>query len=104
MLELSESKDMKDEELDQPATRRDLLELRAELTSELVTVFSDALDRRTSELRRALDERTSELRRHFDVIAESVKSDFSNLFDWTQATTSTTGAIDRLEDELRKRR
>ena len=39
-----------------------------------------------------------ELRRHFDVVTESFKSDFKNLFDWAEVTTSSTGArVDGLE-------
>jgi hypothetical protein len=64
--------DMTDADLNQPATKRDLRALR-------------------EELRQHIDERSAELRRHFDVTAESFKSDFANLFDWTQSTTSTMG-------------
>ena len=58
--------------LDQPATRRDLLELRRDLRDEL-----------RSEI--------SQLHTHFDVVAESFRADFRNLFDWTQATTTSLG-------------
>jgi hypothetical protein len=59
---------MRDQELDQPATRRDVL---------------------------ALEEK---LRSHFDVVAESFRADFANLFDWTKVTTSAIGErLDGLE-------
>ena len=49
---------MSDDDLDKPATRRDIVDLR----------------------------------RHFDVVNENFKSEFKNLFDWAEATTSSTGA------------
>jgi len=68
-----EPEDMSD--LDQPATKRDLLALE--------TRFEGRFD---------------ELRRHFDVVVESFKTEFGNLYDWTRATTSSLALrIDRLE-------
>ena len=80
--------EMLDQELDRPATRRDLLALRTALTA--------SFDSRFDEIRRHLDEEmkagVTDVRRHFDVVAESFKTEFKTLFDWTQATTSTIGA------------
>ncbi len=74
--------DMTGAELIQPATKRDLRTLR-------------------EELRQHIDERSAELRRHFDVTAESFKSDFANLFDWTESTASTMGKrIDGVESRV----
>jgi hypothetical protein len=85
--------EMIDAELDQPATRRDIHELRHELRHELATA--------RHELERRLDDRSAELRRHFDVVAESFKADFANLFDWVQSTTSTIGErVDGLESRV----
>ena len=68
---------MPEDDLDQPATRRDLFEAQAATRRDII-----------------------ELRRHFDVIAESWKSDFKNLFDWAQATTATIGTrLDSVEDD-----
>ena len=73
-------------DLDQPATRRDILELRGEIA-----------DLRT-EITAALEGQIAALRLHFDVVAESFKADFRNLFDWTQATTASGGArLDTIE-------
>ena len=106
---------MIDPELDQPATRRDLLTLEEKLrrhmddrSDELRRHMADRSDElrrhmedRSDQLRRHMDDRSDELRRHFDVVAESFKSDFANLFDWTQSTTSTMGGrIDGLESRV----
>jgi len=81
--------DMTDAELDQPATRRDVRELRTDVDTKL------------GELRADFDARFGELRRHFDVVAESFRADFANLFDWTQSTTSTMGTrIDGLDSRV----
>jgi len=72
-----EAEDMGD--LDQPATKRDLLALETRL-----------------EVR--FEVRFDELRRHVDVVVESFKTEFGNLYDWTPATTSSLALrIDRLE-------
>ena len=61
---------MPEDDLDQPATRRDLIALR------------------------------EELRTHFNVVAEQFKAEFKNLFDWTEATTSTIGTpLDGVEND-----
>lgn len=73
----NEPGDMTD--LDQPATRRDLLEVRTELRTELAAVRED-------------------LRRHFDIVAESFRAEFRNLFDFVHATTNGLGErVDSLE-------
>jgi hypothetical protein len=52
------------------------------------------------EVRAYVDARYQELRRHFDVVAESFRAEFKNLFDWTEATTSSTGArVDEIDSE-----
>ncbi len=77
-----------DAHLDQPATRRDVRELRTD-----VGELRDATRRDLIELR-------EELRRHFDVVAESFKTEFKNSFDWAEATTSSTGTrVDEIEAE-----
>ena len=77
---------MREQDLDQPATRRDVQALETATRRDLL-----ALEAR-------VDTRFDELRRHFDVVAESFKTEFRNLFDWTQTTTSTLGGrLDRLE-------
>ena len=74
--------DMSDAELDQPATKRDLRSLR-------------------DELRQHMDDRSAEIRRHFDLISENFRSEFANLYDWTQSTTSTMGTrIDKIESRV----
>ena len=71
---------MLEEELNRPATRRDLLALEPRFDS--------------------IDRRFDELRRHFDSVAEQFTTEFKNLFDWTQATTTTMGQrLDRIEDD-----
>ena len=63
--------------LDQPATRRDIQEIRAEMNG-----------------------RFEEMHRHIDVLAEAFKSEFANLYDWSQLTTSTLGGrIDTMDRE-----
>jgi hypothetical protein len=123
-------REMTDAELDLPATKRDVLDLHRELTStgdELRADFSEQLtslradisgqlgsmraefDGKLASTRDALrthfEEQLAstrdELRRHFDVVAERFHSDFANLFDWTQSTTSTTGPrVDDLETRV----
>jgi hypothetical protein len=52
------------------------------------------------EMQAHVDRRYQELRRHFDVVAEEFRSDFKNLFDWTEETTSTIGArVDGIEED-----
>jgi hypothetical protein len=58
--------------LDQPATRRDLREEIRELRADMERRFDD-------------------VRRHIDVSIEAFKSEFANLYDWTQLTTATLG-------------
>ena len=107
--------EMTDQDLDQPATRRDLRALRGEV-HELGTALRGEIGELGASLRgemsalegslradiRALDtkidERTADLRRHFDVTAEQFKAEFKNLFDWTNSTTSGLGTrLDRVE-------
>jgi len=82
--------------LDQPATRRDILELRRELRGEMAAL--------RTEMTGALEGHIVALRLHFDVAAESFKADFRNLFDWTQATTASGSArLDRVDRDHGKR-
>ena len=101
--------EMLEQELDQPATRRELVALRRDvvlleerLRSHFDDKLNDKLSSQNEELRRYIDGRlrsqSEELRRHFNIVAESFKADFANLFDWTQSTTSTMGSrIDGVE-------
>ena len=100
---------MLDATLDQPATRRDLLALEAVTRGDLAAhqeaarrdllALEEAVRRdlgATNLSVRALEEAThrdlleleARLHRHFDVAIESFKTEFGNLYDWTQATTS----------------
>ena len=93
---------MTDAELDQPATRRDLLDFATRRDLQQFATRSELLEMR-DELRRHMDDRSEELRRHFDLVAESFKADFANLFDWTHSTTSTMGKrIDDLESRVER--
>jgi hypothetical protein len=74
---------MTDQDLDQPATRRDLRALETALRDDM-RALEATLDVK-------FDERTAELRRHFDLTAENFRAEFRNLFDWTNATTSSFG-------------
>lgn len=66
-------------DLDQPATKRDLLALETRLEARF-------------------ERRFDELRGRFDVVIESFKTEFGNVYDWTHATTSSLSVrIDRLE-------
>ena len=81
-------------DIDQPATRRDLLELRSELRGELrgeIGGLRNELRGEINSLRSDLTAQILQLHTHFDVVAESFRADFRNLFDWTQATTSSLG-------------
>lgn len=97
--------EMTEQELDRPATRRDLrldVQRLEERLSSLERHVDDKLSSQSEELRHYLDDRlrnqSEELRRHFNVVAESFRADFANLFDWTQSTTSTMGSrIDGVE-------
>ena len=103
---------MTDQDLDHPATRRDLRTLEVATRRglrALETVLRD--DMRALEARLeakleakldakldAINERTAELRRHFDVTAENFRTEFMNLFDWTNSKTSSLGTrLDRVE-------
>ena len=124
---------MLNEELDTPATRRDLAALgerferrfeqidrRFEQTDtrfeqidrrfeEMDTRFEqidrrfEQMDTRFEQIDRRfeqMDTRFDEVKHHFDVVAESFKSDFANLFDWTKTTTSgLTERVNRLEQD-----
>ena len=104
-------------DLNAPASRRDLAATRADLTGELRTLRHDVadfraefdgfrkdLDRRFSELEHRFETHVADLHRHFDVVAESFKTEFKNLFDWTQATTTGAGThVDDVEREHERR-
>ena len=68
------------EDLDRPATRRDLVALegatKADLSALQAAMKADQL---------AVETR---LRRHFDVVVEAFKTEFGSLYDWTHATVS----------------
>jgi hypothetical protein len=86
-----DSDDMPD--LDQPVTRRglraELQELRAELRGELAS--QAALDAAMKSLR-------DELRTHFNIVAESLRGDIRNMFDWMKANINgVTSRVDALE-------
>jgi len=110
-------------DLDQPATKRDLVALEAATKRDLAAL-SDATKRDVAALAAAtkrdvaalaattkrecvalaaatkddLAAVEARLRRHFDVVVESFKAEFHNLYDWTHATTSTLGQrVDHLE-------
>lgn len=91
-------------DLDAPATRRDVADLRHDMERRFAQVDArfDASERRVDarfdELERRFETRVTDLHRHFDVVAESFKTEFRNLFDWTHATTSSLGErLDNLE-------
>jgi hypothetical protein len=68
--------------LDQPATRLDIRDIREEI----------------QQLRQELESRFEDVHRHIDVSMEAFKSEFANLYDWTQLTTSTLGGrVDNME-------
>ena len=89
--------DMTSIDLDQPATRRDLLELRREIVGVRGELRGDITDLRKelrgeiaglrTELTEELTGQLTQLRSHFDLVAEAFRADFRNLFDWTHATT-----------------
>jgi hypothetical protein len=86
-----DSDDMPD--LDRPVTRRELREelheLRAELRGELAS--QAALDAAMKSLR-------DELRTHFNIVAESLRADIHNMFDWMKANINgVTMRVDALE-------
>ena len=109
-------REMTGAELSQPATKRDLLdlrrELRADFTEQLTSTreslrgdFDMQLTSTRESLRADFDMQLKstrdELRRHFDVVAERFHSDFANVFDWAQSTTSATGTrVDDLETRV----
>jgi len=68
------------EDLDRPATRRDLVALEAAMKADL-----GALQAAMKADQVALETR---LRRHFDVVVEAFKTEFGSLYDWTHATVS----------------
>ena len=80
-------------DLDQPVTRRELRAelqaLRAELRGELAS--QAALDAAMKSLR-------DELRTHFNIVAESLRGDIHNMFDWMKANINgVTTRVDALE-------
>ncbi len=83
--------DMLDQDLDQPASRRDVREgdaaLREEMRAGDTTLLGEI---RTLEER--MNRRFDELHTHFDLTAENFKAEFRNLYDWTVATTSSLDA------------
>src|SRR5437870_2585398 len=83
-------------DLDRPVTRRELREeLKAFATKEDLKAFATreeslklfATKDEFMALRDEMNKRFDELRTHFDVVAESFRSDFNNLYDWTLANT-----------------
>jgi len=130
--ETGDAAHMLDRDLDQPATRRDLLALETGLRADQETTRSDlraletamradllahqettrrdliAHQEATREalfaLEARVDKRFEDLGRHFDVVAESFTTQFGHLFDWTETTTSTLGErVDRLEQNHQTR-
>jgi hypothetical protein len=86
---MATNENVDDMNLDQPATRRDIHEIRAEMNGRFEEVH-----RRFEEVHR----RFEEVHRHIDVLAEAFKSEFANLYDWSQLTTSTLGGrIDTMD-------
>jgi hypothetical protein len=74
-------------DLDRPVTRRELREeLKAFATREESLKLFATKDEFMA-LRDEMNKRFDELRTHFDVVAESFRSDFNNLYDWTLANT-----------------
>ena len=72
--------------LDQPATRLDIRDVREEI------------QQLRQELRQELESRFEDVHRHIDVSMEAFKSEFANLYGWTQLTTSTLGRrVDSME-------
>ena len=89
------------EDLDRPATRRDLVALEAATKADLgalQTAMKDlgalqaAMKADLGALQAAMkgDQLALEtrLRRHFDVVVEAFKTEFGSLYDWTHATVS----------------
>ena len=80
-------------DLDQPVTRRELRaelqELRSELRGELAS--QAALDAAMKSFR-------DEIRTHFNIVAESLRADIQNMFDWMKANINgVTTRVDALE-------
>jgi len=79
------------EDLDRPATRRDLVALEAATKADL-SEFQAAMKADLGEFQAAMkaDQLAVEtrLRRHFDVVVEAFKTEFGSLYDWTHATVS----------------
>ena len=80
-------------DLDRPVTRRELREelevTRRELRKELeVTRHELREELQACATKEDLKAGLRELRTHFDVVAESFKSDFNSLYDWTVANTN----------------
>jgi hypothetical protein len=93
-------------DLDRPVTKRDLAEFATKYdfagfaTKRDLAEFAFDTKREIAELREATRRDVDDLHRHFDIVVESFKSEFRNLFDWVQTTTSTMGGrIDRLETD-----
>ena len=110
------------EDLDRPATRRDLLALDAATKGDLRALEAAtkadlrAFQAATKDDLRALEAETkgdllalqaetkgdllaleTRLRRHFDVVVEAFKTEFGSLYDWTHATVS---SLDKRVDHL----
>jgi inorganic triphosphatase YgiF len=89
MLEFGPAENrMAEDDLDRPVTRRDVIAI---LDEREVATRRDLL-RLRDEVKADLSSVREELRIHFNVVAEQFKDEFKNLFDWTEATTSTIGA------------
>jgi uncharacterized membrane-anchored protein YhcB (DUF1043 family) len=100
---------------DRAVTRRELRAELQELRTGLVTEFATREDLRTqleslrnematgfAEMRGYVDfsvkSQRDELRTHFEVVAESLRGDIRNMFDWMKAhMTSVTSRLDALE-------
>jgi len=94
-------REMTDAELSQPATKRDLLDLRRELRADFDEQLTSTSESLRTDFTEKLTSTRDELRLHFDIVAERFHSDFANLFDWTQSTTSTIGTrVDDLETRV----
>lgn len=109
--------EMRDQDLDQPATRRDLRAVEVSLREEIRAGDASLRDEVRAgdaalreELRQELsardqrferiDQRFDELRAHFDLTADNFRAEFRNLYDWTVATTSSLDArLDHVEKD-----
>jgi len=81
-------------ELDCPVTLRELRSQLEELRTEMATGFAEMRGYVDFSVTTSRDE----LRTHFDVVAESLRADFRNMFDWMKANmASVTSRVDALE-------